>query len=50
MPTQQGVRLDDEEGFLPELATAGQEDQANSVAIGKSGSFYLALEHDELLS
>ena len=43
MPTQQGVRLDDEEGLLPELGAADQEDQSNGVAVGESGSFHTRL-------
>jgi hypothetical protein len=50
MPTEQGVRLDNEEGLLPELGTAGQKDQSNAIAIGEQGAFHLAVEHDELLS
>ena len=50
MPTEQGVRLDDEEGPLPELGAAGQEDQSNAIAVGELGSFHLAVEYDELLS
>jgi hypothetical protein len=50
MPMQQGVRLDDEQGLLPELSAASQEDQSETIAIGELGSFHLALEHDELLS
>jgi hypothetical protein len=42
--------LDDEEGLLPELGAAGQEDQSNAIAGGELGSFHLAFEHDELLS
>jgi len=50
MPTQQGVRLDDEEGLSPELGAAGEEDQSKAIAIGELGSLHLALEHNELLS
>lgn len=50
MPTQQGVRLDDEEGLLPELVAAGQEEESKAVAIGEMGLFHLAFEHDEPLS
>jgi hypothetical protein len=50
MPAQQGVRLEDEEGLLPELGTAGQENQSEAIAVGELGSLHLTLEHDELLS
>ena len=50
MPTQQGVRLDDEESLLPELGAAGGEDEPNAVEVGELGSFHLAVEHNELLS
>jgi hypothetical protein len=49
MPTQQGVRLDNEEGLLPELGATGQKDQSEALAVGESGLFHLAVEHDELL-
>jgi hypothetical protein len=35
---------------LPELGAAGREDQSDAIAVGELGSFYLAVEHDELLS
>jgi hypothetical protein len=42
--------LDDEKGLLPELGTAGGEDEPNAVEVGEVGSFDLALEDNELLS
>jgi hypothetical protein len=42
--------LDDEEGLLPGLGAAGQEDQSKAVAVGELWSFHLAVEHNELLS
>ena len=50
MPAEQSVRLDDEEGLLPELGVAGGEDEPNAVKVGELGSFDLALEDNELLS
>jgi hypothetical protein len=50
MPSQQGVRLDNEKGLLPEPRAAGQEDHTNAIAVGELRSFHLALEHNELLS
>ena len=50
MPAEQSVRLDDEKGLLPELGTAGGEDEPNAVEVGEVGSFDLALEDNELLS
>ena len=49
MPTQQGIRLNDEEGLLPELGAASQEDQLEAIAVGELRPFHLPLEHDELL-
>ena len=50
IPSQQGVRLHNEERRLPVLGEAGQEDQPEAIAVGEFGSLHLALEHDELLS
>ncbi|MBN1993046.1 MAG: hypothetical protein JW953_10110 [Anaerolineae bacterium] len=50
MPSDQGIRLDDMQGLLPELGAASQQHQAKTVAIGQLGTFDLAVEHDELLA
>jgi hypothetical protein len=37
MPAEQRVRLDDEKSLLPELGTAGGEDEPNAVKVGELG-------------
>ena len=50
MPAQQGVRLNDEKGLLPEGRRPGQEQEPESIPIAESGVFDLALKDDQLLS
>ena len=50
MPAQQGIRLDDVQGLLPELGAASQQHQAKTIVVGQLGSFDLVLEHNELLT
>jgi hypothetical protein len=50
MPAKQRIGLEDEEGFLPALDPAGEEDEPEAIGWGESWLVDLAVEDDELLA
>jgi hypothetical protein len=49
MPAQESLGLKDQEGILPVLEAAGEEDQPQAIALDKGGLLDLALENNQLL-
>ena len=49
MPTQQGVRLYDQEGLSPAADTASEAKKPEPIAAGEARGFSLASEENELL-
>ncbi len=49
MPTEEGVRLENERCLFPVLRAAGKEDQPKPVRCRKGRPFDLAMQDDELL-
>ena len=50
VPTQNGVRLDDDQSLPPQAQLAGQEDDGSAVAPEELGMLDLPLEHAQLLT
>jgi hypothetical protein len=50
MPAQEGIGLEDEEGFPPSADPAGEEDEPEAVGWGEAWLADLAMEEDELLA
>jgi hypothetical protein len=50
MPAQEGIGLEDEDGFLPTLDPAGKEDEPEAIGWGEAWLVNLAVEDDELLA
>jgi len=50
MPTQEGVRFEDEGGGLPTLRTACKEDQPEAIGLGEAWFLGLTMEDDRLLA
>ena len=50
MPAQEGIGLEDEEGFPPSPDPAGKEDEPKTVGWGEAWLADLAMEDDELLA
>ena len=50
MPAQQGFRLYQQKGLIPESGQAGQEHQSPAVTRGEMGAFDLPIKDDELLA
>ena len=49
MPSEERIRLDDEEGLFPEGRRSGQQKKPESVSIAELRAFDLALQDDELV-
>ena len=50
MPAQERIGLEDEEGFLPTVDPAGEEDEPKAISWGEPWLANLAVEDDELLA
>ena len=50
MPTQYSFRLYDMEGLLLEPGTKRKENHPKTVSLSELRSFYLSIEHDQLLT
>ena len=50
MPTQQGIRLNNQEHLFPTASSPCEEEQENPIRLGTGGAFDLKVENDELLT
>lgn len=50
MPAENRLRLDDEQGLVPTLQPAREQNDARPISLRQARSFDRAVEHDELLA